>query len=727
MNFKLLILLISVSLTSSFAFSQEEINSTLKENEKKDDITFFKPTVGLGVGILSFQGDVGSGSFKSHLTPRIGYNLQTSARISNYFDLSFEFLTGKLEANERSVTRNLNFQSEIRSGGMRVYYNFGHLLKEKRHIEPFISLGIESLEFLSKADLEDSFGNRYNYWSDGSIRNLPENSPNAASAIYLQRDYFYETDLREYNIDALGRYAERTLSIPAGIGFRMFLTEYLDFRMGTTLNFTFSNFIDGSTENSIGPIKGNNLNDKFIFTSISVGYRFSVAPKSVKKSKYDQSKYKNEDFITLITTDADGDGVTDFHDLCPETPKGVKVDGKGCPVDTDKDGVPDYLDKDNNTPKGAIVDKNGVELSEQDLLKQYQAYTDTTGKFSKIVHTKYEAHYKKPNLYYMVQLGVFDKGIPANMINKFLSIPDVSSMPVNETTTAYNVGLYTDYKEAINRKNEIIKNGIEGATLVMVKNGKIIQEGTEGFATPYVSVVQNNKTNVETTNKPKPFFPTKINAKTEKGTEYKHYTAETLLKNDPSEKVVFRVQLGAFSKKPNIDSFSDLDDIIAVTTDDGLTRIITGSYSNFNEAAKQKTNLIVKGYPEAFIVAYKNGQRVSLSSVGATPLPSTSINSTAANNKVIDKSEVKFKVQVGAFKEEIPQEIRAVYNTIAKLEKQRTASGLTRYLAGSFNSYSDALAYKNKLVTQNLLKDAFVVAFYKGQMIPVQEAMELLK
>ncbi|MFV0471426.1 MAG: OmpA family protein [Paludibacteraceae bacterium] len=43
--------------------------------------------------------------------------------------------------------------------------------------------------------------------------------------------------------------------------------------------------------------------------------------------------------------DSDGDGVQDSMDKCPNTPKGVAVDSRGCPVDTDKDGIADYLDK----------------------------------------------------------------------------------------------------------------------------------------------------------------------------------------------------------------------------------------------------------------------------------------------------------------------------------------------------------------------------------------------
>lgn len=60
--------------------------------------------------------------------------------------------------------------------------------------------------------------------------------------------------------------------------------------------------------------------------------------------------------------DSDGDGVTDDKDQCPDTPKGVKVDAKGCPLDTDGDGVPDYLDSCPDTPAGMEVDKWGCPL-----------------------------------------------------------------------------------------------------------------------------------------------------------------------------------------------------------------------------------------------------------------------------------------------------------------------------------------------------------------------------
>ena len=54
--------------------------------------------------------------------------------------------------------------------------------------------------------------------------------------------------------------------------------------------------------------------------------------------------------------DSDGDGVANRMDQCPNTPKGAKVDTKGCPIDTDGDGVFDGLDKCPTVPAPGTVD-----------------------------------------------------------------------------------------------------------------------------------------------------------------------------------------------------------------------------------------------------------------------------------------------------------------------------------------------------------------------------------
>ncbi|HKQ96819.1 MAG TPA: OmpA family protein [Candidatus Polarisedimenticolia bacterium] len=60
--------------------------------------------------------------------------------------------------------------------------------------------------------------------------------------------------------------------------------------------------------------------------------------------------------------DSDGDGVPDGLDKCPSTPKGAKVDAKGCPIDSDGDGVADGLDKCPGTAKGVKVGSDGCPM-----------------------------------------------------------------------------------------------------------------------------------------------------------------------------------------------------------------------------------------------------------------------------------------------------------------------------------------------------------------------------
>ena len=87
----------------------------------------------------------------------------------------------------------------------------------------------------------------------------------------------------------------------------------------------------------------------------------SLVPEEVRKAAAERIKAAMEQFVAdvFLWPDADGDGVPDHLDTCPDTPKGVEVDAEGCPIDSDGDGVPDYLDRCPGTPAGVEVDTNG--------------------------------------------------------------------------------------------------------------------------------------------------------------------------------------------------------------------------------------------------------------------------------------------------------------------------------------------------------------------------------
>lgn len=70
--------------------------------------------------------------------------------------------------------------------------------------------------------------------------------------------------------------------------------------------------------------------------------------------------------------DSDGDGVPDDKDACPNTPAGVVVDARGCPLDSDGDGVPDYLDKCPDTKPGVATNKEGCPIDQVGANREFE-------------------------------------------------------------------------------------------------------------------------------------------------------------------------------------------------------------------------------------------------------------------------------------------------------------------------------------------------------------------
>ena len=166
---------------------EDELDDLLTE-EVENINPVYKPVVGFGVGVLNYFGDI----HNTYYTPTLGtlgYKINLSTYIDNkrIIKADFFFMGGKMNGNERSYTNlqhNFNFQTSIYNFGIDVNYNFDHLYKKKnRRIHPFVSLGISTMLFNSRTDSlghyydPDSKLNveaHYNYWSDGTIRSVPE-------------------------------------------------------------------------------------------------------------------------------------------------------------------------------------------------------------------------------------------------------------------------------------------------------------------------------------------------------------------------------------------------------------------------------------------------------------------------------------------------------------------------------------------------------------------------
>jgi hypothetical protein len=433
----------------------------------------------------------------------------------------------------------------------------------------------------------------------------------------------------------------------------------------------------------------------------------------------DKSKKKHEpiiedendgDYYVMDTTDLDRDKIRDFIDNCLNTPPGVKVDSKGCPLDKDNDGVPDYLDEENPTKRGNFVDEKGVTLTDEYFQNQYLKFIDSTGAYwggySKIdkeevgngeIITKNGVVKPKQGLTYFVIVDSEEKKISANELYKYLSYKDFRQIESGDTIY-YVIGNYASVAEAVKAKEKIEKDGLK----------------TDG-------VGQTN--NLDKTNKV--LTPAEIAAKLEKEKKDSIANATNPIKQD----VVFRVQLGAYDKKLSPKVFKDVPELLSIPGADNITRYYSGSFSTIEEAASRKIDMQGKGFESAFIVAYKGEKRIPLNEAGAHMVnenETDNINENDVNKTKVDPEKVKFKVQLGAFKNDIPSVLLDVFLDLGNVQLKRTDTGLTIYLTGNESSYESAEAIKNQMASKGV-KDAFVVGEYNGSVIPAQDAITLKK
>jgi len=173
----------------------------------------------------------------------------------------------------------------------------------------------------------------------------------------------------------------------------------------------------------------------------------------------------------------------------------------------------------------------------------------------------------------------------------------------------------------------------------------------------------------------------------------------------------------------------------------GLTRYMAGLFKKINAANLAKNEIRAIGYSDAFVVAYFNGERITLSQAremeGAgpaladegqispdAPAASSGPDGSTAPAKVFKADEIKglyYTVQVGAFSREVPPS--AMYNLSPLVSRQ--VSGLVKYTCGIYSSRQEAEVAKDKIRTIGI-SDAFVTIFHNGQPISGEQAQQII-
>jgi hypothetical protein len=374
---KTCLVLLSAFLTAGYLSGQEDDFESILNQEVENINPVYKPVLGFGIGVLNYFGDI-KNNYYTPTMGTLGYKVNLSTYIDNkrFYKAEFFFMGGKLNGNERSYSdpgKNFNFQTDIYNFGFDINYDFDHFYKKKdRRIHPFVSLGIGTLLFNSRTDsmagiydpITSTYNQvRYNYWTDGTIRDIPQSLDDGTLNHIMNRDFKYETPLRSHDW-GLGQYSQYGFAVPFDIGIDMQLSNRLMIRLGHSFTYTFTDAIDHvSSKNSTGRI-GKKGNDMFNFTYVTLHLDLFSSAKMLKVERF----FANMEFDPMLMGDEDSDGWPDAMDDCPGTPLGVVTDSTGCPLDSDNDGIYDYLDKQPNSRKGAYVNNEGVEITEDDLI-----------------------------------------------------------------------------------------------------------------------------------------------------------------------------------------------------------------------------------------------------------------------------------------------------------------------------------------------------------------------
>jgi cell division protein FtsN len=319
---------------------------------------------------------------------------------------------------------------------------------------------------------------------------------------------------------------------------------------------------------------------------------------------------------------------------------------------------------------------------------------------------------KTDEVVFRVQLGAYRSKIDMNIFQGVNTL----SFPTSEGVTKYVTGSFITYQQAYIHKIDMRRMGFSGSFVVAYKDGKRIK------VTDLVNQEKYKK--VKESVSPIEKELDKIND-VAMASEIKN------IESSESPEVLFKVQIGAYKGDEMTDKLAQFPNL-EMEIYGKYKRYISGNFLTYLEADNHKKEIAEKGFGEACVVAYNDGQRVE------TPgSKSNIITQDDLSNKIGDPTEpsvistyqlnkVSIMVQVGLFRGEIPAELNERYSALPDLTKQVTNYGVIRYMTGDFKNTSEAAAYKEELIKTGF-PDAFLVAYYANQRVTMQEIVEILK
>ena len=398
---------------------------------------------------------------------------------------------------------------------------------------------------------------------------------------------------------------------------------------------------------------------------------------------------------------------------------------------------------------------------------------------------------------YTVQVGAFRNPIPQDLFREFTPL---TGQTTGTGITRYRAGFFKTFRNADAAKVTIRGFGYADAFVVALNNGESISiarareiEQSSGVTEAPLSFEQG------ATGTPPPLI-------NETGEEVASFTEINNIQG-----LMFTVQIGVFSRPVAVNQMQNADPLYVERRPNGYLRYTSGLFNSRQEAINYREIMAQRGYSDAFVTAFNNGQRITVAEaqnlvnqnvrmVTPTDLPAptevprgTPRQTTTATGLNIDvrrgdandergmrsgvyrfnratgqivgvgeggsssqayqeglesmtrvadeesnaqatSAEVKkvrgliFRVQIGAFREEIPTEMAELFLTISNLGVQfaNRDDGFSVYTVGNFDTIDEARSLKDALSQKEGFEGVFVVAYYDNEQISIERAIEIL-
>lgn len=225
--------------------------------------------------------------------------------------------------------------------------------------------------------------------------------------------------------------------------------------------------------------------------------------------------------------------------------------------------------------------------------------------------------------YYAVQVGAFRNKIPQNLFDEFAPIYGQSA---SNGIIRYTAGIFLTYENADQAKLDIRRMGYSDAFVVAFKNGKRIPlyEAMGKTEADFLASVEkeyiygdegkapsskNNTTGASATSN---LANTSSNSKnTEYLKFYPNSAPATMV--ETMDGLFYTVQVGVFSKPVPSVSLKSISPLNTELTATNKIRYTTGVFKNLDGAIAQRSVAKQLGLADAFVTAYYNGKKITLS------------------------------------------------------------------------------------------------------------------